>query len=190
MDTAAGKSADLTLLLQRVAAGDRSAEDALVSLVFDKLKRLAAAALRGERPGHTLQTTALVNEAYLRLIDRREVPWENRAHFFRVAATVMRNILVDHARRRTARKRGGLAVKVSFNEELLVSEEQSNMVLAVDSALKRLEQLDVRQAKVVEMRFFSGLKEEEIASALGVSSRTVKRDWVLAKAWLYGELNT
>jgi RNA polymerase sigma-70 factor, ECF subfamily len=179
-------SREITRLLKQLAEGHREAEAPLVGLVYRDLRKIAARFMQGERRGHTLQTTALAHEAYLRLINQREANWHNRAHFFGVAAGLMRRILVDHARRVHAGKRGGQ--RVNLDEVPLVSEARSEQLLALDEALNKLAQLDARQSRVVEMRFFAGLGEEEIAEALGVGVRTVKRDWQFAKAWLYGEL--
>ena len=179
---------DITVLLNRVAAGDRAAEDELIPHIYADLKVLAGRYLRMERATHTLQTTALVHEAYLRLIHGAQPEWQNRAHFFATAARVMRRILVDHARKRHAGKRGGDAVLLSLEEGAVFDTSQPAMVLALNDALERLEQLDPRQARIVEMRFFGGMTEDEISECLGISPRTVKRDWAVAKAWLYGEL--
>lgn len=184
------RTGQITSLLHRLSRGDKSAEAELVQNVYQELKRMAASYLRHERPGHTLQATALVNEAYLRLVGKRIIEWEDRSHFFSVAARVMRRILVDYSRHRKARKRGGLVEKISLDEAIIVGDNQCRIVAALDEALKRLEELDPRQAKVVELRYFAGLSEEDIAKLLGISSRTVKRDWVTAKAWLYGELSS
>jgi RNA polymerase sigma factor (TIGR02999 family) len=171
------------------SAGDRGALDRLLPLVYSELRRLARCYMRRERPGHTLQTTALVNEAYLRLIDARQVQWQNRAHFLGIAAQLMRRILVDFARERKYQKRGGGALRVSFQERLAISPAQDEEVMALDEALSALAQVDERKSRVVEMRFFGGLNEQEIATALGVSEETVRRDWRLAKAWLLRRLS-
>lgn len=181
-------AADITELLQRVAHGDQQAEADLIPRVYQELHSIALAYLRRERSDHTLQATALVNEAYLRLTGQHEIDWKNRAHFFGIAAQLMRRILVDYARQRQAVKRGGGGVHVSLDEGLLVSNDQCELAADLDEALERLARLDARQAKVVELRFFGGLSEEETAVILGVSSRTVKRDWTMARAWLHGEL--
>jgi RNA polymerase sigma-70 factor (ECF subfamily) len=177
---------DMTELLRRFAQGDKEAEAELLPQVYRELHRIARGCLRGERPDHSLQATALVNEVYLRLSAQQEFNWKDRAHFFAVAARMMRRILVDYARRRRAGKRDGAVI--SLDEGLVISAEQCGLVADLDTALQRLESLHSRQAKVVELRFFSGLNEDEIAEALGVSVRTVKRDWRMARAWLYGEL--
>jgi len=177
---------EITLLLNRMAGGDRTAEEQLVPLVYGDLRRMAQHNLSRERPNHSLQATALVHEAYLRLTGQKEIDWQNRGHFLAVAARVMRRVLVDHARSVKSIKRAG--VKVDLDSALVYSAEQSWQILALDDALTRLGEWDARQARIVEMRFFTGLSEEEIASLLGLSARTVKRDWRLARAWLYGEL--
>jgi len=175
----------VTALLQAWRAGDRGALDRLIPLVHDELHRLAQGCMRGERPDHTLQATALVNEAYLKLV-RADVDWRDRAHFFAVAATTMRRILVDHARARGRKKRGGVAV--SLEESVLVSPDREAELLAIDEALTRLADHDERAARVVELHYFGGLTYDEIAEALGVSAATVDRDLRFAKAWLYREL--
>lgn len=178
---------DVTLLLRRVGSGDESAIPALAPLVYAELRRLAAAKMRGERLDHTLQPTALVHEAYLRLVDQTRVRWRDRAHFFGVAATTMRRVLVDHARAKLASKRGGGALPSLYVEDR--SEGQSfEEVLWVNQAIDRLEEIDPEQAKIVEMHYFGGLTMQETANVLGVSRRTVHRDWALAKAWLQREL--
>lgn len=174
----------VTQLLIAWGNGDQAALDQLMPLVYSELHRLAHRYIRKERPGHTLQTSALLNEAYLRLVDQRDVHWHGRAHFFSMAAQMMRRILVDYARSRRFAKRGGDAQKVSFNEELLVSRQLSADVLGVHEALNELASVDERKSKVVELKFFGGLSNEETAQVLGVSPGTVMRDWTLAKAWL------
>jgi RNA polymerase sigma factor (TIGR02999 family) len=169
--------------------GDRAALDELTPIVYDELRRLARSYMRRQNPGHTLQTTALVNEAYLRLVDSSRVNWQNRAHFFAMAARLMRRILVDFARARNSLKRGGNLHKVSFEEALAVPLEQETNLIALDEALQKLTELNPRQSHVVELRYFGGLSEEEIAAALDVSVRTVRRDWRIARAWLYRELS-
>jgi RNA polymerase sigma-70 factor (ECF subfamily) len=181
---------DVTHLLLGLAAGDSQAENELLEVVYAELHRVADRLMRSERPDHTLQATALIHEAYLHLIDQRGKDWKNRAHFFGVAALVMRRILVDHARTRRTEKRGGGQHKVSLEETVLLTPEQSDDILALDEALSRLSQFDPRQSRVVELRFFGGLTEPEAAEVLGVATRTVKRDWGIAKAWLYGELKS
>jgi RNA polymerase sigma factor (TIGR02999 family) len=184
IDTPSTSSA--TRLLLRWRNGDRGAFDELLPLVYDELRRLARGYLRRERVEHTLQSTALVHEAYLRLVDQN-VAWENRAHFFGIAAQMMRRILVDQARARQAAKRGD-ALKVTLDEGMAVAEARNLDVLALDRALHRLSQLDEQQGKVVELRFFAGLSIEETAEALSISSATVKREWAMAKAWLSSEM--
>ena len=178
----------VTQLLVRWRAGDRRALDELTPLVYDELHRLASRYMRGERPGHTLQTSALVNEAFLRLAGHEEIEWQNRAHFFAIAAQAMRRILVDHARRRGNQKRGGDAHKVALEEGLIVSAERAAEVVALDDALTRLAEVDPRKSQLVELRFFGGLDIEETAEVLQVSPGTVMRDWTFAKAWLRREI--
>ena len=175
---------EVTELLLAWNKGDSAALDRLVPLVYAELHRLAKGYLRRERAGHTLQTTALIHEAYLRLIDARRVQWQNRAHFFGVAARLMRQILVGLARERGYQKRGGGARQVSFDEALVIDEGRGAELVELDEALAALAQFDERKAQVVEMRFFGGLTEEEIAAALDVSPETVRRDWRLARSWL------
>jgi RNA polymerase sigma-70 factor, ECF subfamily len=178
----------VTELLVRLSGGSRESLDELLPLIYRELRRLAARALHRERSGHTLQPTALVHEAYLRLIDQREVTWQNRAHFFAVAAQAMRRILVDHARARERVKRGGPQQQVTLLEEHAVQETGSVDVLALDQALTRLDRIDPRQRQVVELRYFSGLSIEETAAVLDISPATVKREWTMARAWLHAEL--
>ena len=180
---------DLTQLLLAWSDGDQAAFEQLVPLIYEELRRLARRYMARERAGHTLQTTALVNEAYLRLIDAQRVHWQNRAHFFAVSAQVMRRILVDFARARRNLKRGGGAAQVSLDEALVVSPERGADLLALDEALCRLADLSPRQSRVVELRYFGGLNEEEVAEVLKVSPRTVRSDWSLARAWLRRELS-
>jgi len=184
----ASSSAEITVLLKKVAEGDRDAAGQLVPLVYDELRRLAARCLRRERPDHTLQATALVHEAYVKLMGQRDVRWQNRAQFFALASQLMRRILVDYARARRRAKRGGGQEKVSLDEVLLVSPDRTDELLAVNESLSRLEKFDPRQARIVELRYFSGLTAEEAGEVLGVSAKTVKREWNMAKAWLYGDL--
>jgi RNA polymerase sigma factor (TIGR02999 family) len=178
---------DLTELLLASQAGAPGAVDRLMPLVYEELKALAAGYLRAERADHTLQTTGLVHEAYLRLVDQRRTTWQNRAHFFGIAAQAMRRILVDHARRRRARKRDA-GRPVTLDDNLAGSSSDSDEVLAIDAALQRLAALDPRQARMVELRYFAGLSIEQTAEALDISPATVKRDWLSAKAWLQREL--
>lgn len=180
--------ADVTSLLNRLADGDLEAEAKLVPLVYEELRRLAASRLRRERPNHTLQATALVHEAYLKLADQRNVKWQNRAQFFAVASQAMRRILVDYARARQRNRRGGRQAQVALDEVCVVSRQPSDEMLAVDESLARLEKVDPRQARIVELRYFGGLTVEEIAELLGISGKTVTREWHVAKAWLYGDL--
>ncbi len=181
------------LLIAWSERDDPSALDELFPVVYEELRRVARRHMRREREGHTLQTTALVHDAYLRLIDQREVRWQNRAHFFGVAAQMMRRILVDHARQQQAEKRGGEFQKFSLDDmniNLDVSGERASNLVALDEALERLAQLDPQKARVVELRFFGGLSVEETAEVLGVSAPTVKRQWRMAKAWLYGQVQS
>lgn len=179
---------DVTLLLSALTRGDEDAASKLIPVVYDELRRLAGSYMRRERVDHTLQATALVHEAYMKLVEQRSVNWQSRAHFFGVAAQLMRRILIDHARGHSRQKRGGEQQKVSLDEALIFSEQQAAELLAVDDSLNQLAKIDPRQAKVVEMRFFGGLSVEEAAEVLGVSPKTVKRDWSVAKAWLYADL--
>ena len=179
---------EVTVLLSALTHGEEDAAGKLIPVVYDELRRLAASYMRRERQDHTLQATALVHEAYLKLIELRSVSWQSRAHFFGVAAQLMRRILIDHARGHLRQKRGGEHKKVSFDDALAFSEQQSAELLAVDESLERLARLDGRQARIVELRFFGGLSVEEAAEVLGVSPKTVKRDWSVAKAWLYADL--
>lgn len=180
---------NVTAMLRDWTNGDQEALDKLIPVVYDELRRQAARYLRGERPGHTLQTTALIHEAYLRLINQHNVEWKDRAHFYAIAARLMRQILVDHARKRQAAKRGGSDIKVPLEEETVISPERNVDLVALDEALTRLAGIDPQQSRIVEMRYFSGLSTEETAEVMGVSSRTVKRDWNVAKAWLRQEIS-
>ena len=179
---------DVTLLLSALTRGDEGAASKLIPAVYDELRRLAGSYMRRERVDHTLQATALVHEAYLKLVEQRSVNWQSRAHFFGVAAQLMRRILIDHARGHSRQKRGGDEQKVSLDEALIFSKQQADELLAVDDSLNQLAKIDPRQAKVVEMRFFGGLSIDEAAEVLGISPKTVKRDWSVAKAWLYADL--
>jgi RNA polymerase sigma-70 factor (ECF subfamily) len=179
---------EVTLLLREMAKGNPDAPAQLFPLIYAELRRRAANYMRRERKDHTLQPTALVNEAYLRLVNEHQVNWQSRIHFFAVAAQVMRRILIDHARKRLRSKRGGERQRVPADERFLFSKEQSVEVLAVHEALLRLAKVDARQSQIVELRYFGGLSIEETAEVLGVSQKTVKRDWNHAKAWLFAEL--
>ena len=179
---------DVTRLLIDWSNGDQAALAKLVPVVEQELRRLAHYYMSRERAGHTLQTTALVNEAFVRLVPRKNVQWQNRAHFFGIAAQLMRTILVDHARSHACAKRGGGADKLELNEALVVSQHKASEVIALDEALKELELIDAQQSRIVELRFFGGLTVEEAAEVLHVSPATIKREWSTAKAWLYREL--
>ncbi|MGE0131630.1 MAG: sigma-70 family RNA polymerase sigma factor [Blastocatellales bacterium] len=186
MDT----SPDVTQLLIAWSDGDSEALEQLMPMVYRELKRQAEKRLRRERPGHTLEPTALVHEAYLKLIDQKQARWRNRAHFFAIAAQAMRRILVDHARARQSEKRGGADQKFSFDEAIDVSDQRADQMVALDDALKTLAEIDPQKSSVVELKYFGGLSLEETAEALSVSRATVVREWRMAKAWLYGELST
>jgi RNA polymerase sigma factor (TIGR02999 family) len=179
---------EVTRLLVRLTDGDGAVLDELLPLVYAELRRLASSYLRRERQGHTLQPTALVHEAYLRMIDQTQAHWQNRAHFFGVAAQMMRRILIDHARAQQAEKRGGEFQKLSLDENIDVSGQRADELVALDDALERLAQIDPQKSRIVELRFFGGLSVEETAEVLGVSAPTVKRQWRMAKAWLYGQV--
>jgi RNA polymerase sigma-70 factor (ECF subfamily) len=178
-------SQDVSQLLADWSNGDQAALDKLLPLVNTELRQLARRYMRRENPGHTLQTSALLNEAYLRLIDQKTVRWQNRAHFFGIAAQLMRRILIDHARSHHYAKRGGGALRVSLDEAAAVTEAQAAELLAVDEALEKLTAMDARKGRIVELRFFGGLSLEETAEVLGISSPTVQREWRAAKAWLH-----
>lgn len=182
------QSENVTELLKAYRGGEPEALERLVALVYDELRRQAARYLRRERVNHTLQPTALVHEAYVRLADQRDVQWQNRAHFLGIAAQIMRRVLVDHARARGRDKRGGGQTLVLFDDALEIASARDLDLVALDDALLALAELDERQSRIVEMRFFAGLEVEEVAEALGVSETTVKRDWSLARAWLKREL--
>jgi RNA polymerase sigma factor (TIGR02999 family) len=184
-------SDNVTEMLCEWSNGDREALDKLTPIVYDELRRQAARYLRRERANHTLQTTALVHEAYLRLIDQNRVHWQNRAHFFGIAAQMMRRILVDHARQTHRAKRGGDDVKLPLEEAMIIAADQGDVnLIALDEALDRLASNDPQQGRIVELRYFSGLSIEETAEVLGVSPATVKRDWNMAKAWLRREIRS
>lgn len=180
---------NVTELLNDWSKGNKEALDQLVPLVYDELRRQAARYLRREQVGHTLQTTALIHEAYLRLVDQRSVHWQNRAQFFGIAGQMMRRILVDHARTKKRAKRGGSDIRVSLDQAVAISSKKDLDIVALDEALGRLEEIDPQQSRIVELRFFSGLSVEETAAVLGISAATVKRDWSVAKAWLHREIS-
>jgi len=181
-------SQDITRLLLAWGAGDQAALDELMPLVYAELRKLARGYMRNQPADHTLQTTALVNEAYLRLIDSSRVNWQNRTHFFAISAQLMRRILVDFARRRSSLKRGGEVQKIELDEALVMPLEPKTDLVALDEALKILAEMNPRQSQVVELRYFGGLSEEEIADHLAVSVRTVRRDWSVARAWLFRKI--
>jgi RNA polymerase sigma factor (TIGR02999 family) len=180
----------VTQLLQQWSRGDDAALAELTPLVYEELRRLAHHYMERERPDHTLQTTALVNEAYLRLADQTNPNWQSRAHFFAVAARAMRQILVSYARSNRAQKRGGGGARIQLDEAAILSPEQSNEIVDVHEALKKLATLDERKAQVVELKYFGGLNHDEIAEVLKISTVTVRRDWMFAKTWLYDELHS
>ena len=190
MDMASVSQQRVTELLAQWSNGDNSALAVLTPLIYEELRRLAHHHMDGQRPDHTLQTTALVNEAYLRLADQTSPHWQNRAHFFAVAARAMRQILVSYARSQQAQKRGGGALKVELDEGALVSPEQSKEIVDLHEALDRLAALDSRKAQVVELKYFGGLNHDEMAEVLKMSRVTVRRDWEFAKVWLYTELHS
>lgn len=179
---------NVTRLLMDWSKGDAAAGDQLMPLVYDELRRMARRYMRAEDAAHTLQPTALVHDAYLRLIDQSRVQWQNRAHFFGVAAQIIRRILVDHARSRNRLKRGGPALKVTLNEDVIAAEQVDVDLVGLDDALERLAAMDARQSRIVELRFFGGLSIEETAEILNISPATVKREWTMARAWLHREI--
>jgi RNA polymerase sigma factor (TIGR02999 family) len=181
-------SPDVTVLLLELTRGNQEAASKLMPLVYNELRRLARGYMRRERPDHTLQATALVHEAYLKLVKQHSVDWQGRSHFFGIAAQSMRRILIDHARGHLREKRGGAQEVLPLDEALVFSPRQSAELVRLDEALERLAKLDPRQSKIVELRFFGGLSVEETAGFLGISPKTVKRDWSMAKAWLRSEL--
>jgi RNA polymerase sigma factor (TIGR02999 family) len=181
---------EVTQILKDWSGGDRNAPERLMPFVYDELRRLARSFLVKERDDHTLQPTALVHEAYVRLVDQTRVNWQNRAHFYGIASRMMRRVLIDHARAHAADKRGGAAVHFSLDDVQVPLEQRAADFVALDEALERLSQFDERKCRVVEMRFFGGLGDEEIAEVLGVTTRTVLRDWKKARLWLYRELST
>jgi RNA polymerase sigma factor (TIGR02999 family) len=178
-------SLEITQLLLAWGKGDQTALDELIPLVYAELRKLAKNYMRRQRPGHTLQTTALVNEAYLRLIDSSRVNWQNRTHFFAISAQLMRRVLVDFARAKNSLKRGGERIQVTLDERIEAASEDVTDLVALDEALQKLAEMNERQAKIVELRYFGGLSEEEIGETLQISTRTVRRDWNIAKAWLF-----
>jgi len=183
------KPHEITELLEQWSGGNQAALDQLYPLVYEELRRLARSYMRREPKGHTLQTTALINEAYVRLVDQHSVRWQNRSHFFAISAQIMRRILVVHARQHLQAKRGGGAKRISLDEVMIVAKERSEEVLMLDEALANLARLDPRRSQVVELRYFAGLNNSEIASVLQISENTVMRDWNLARAWLYQQLS-
>jgi RNA polymerase sigma-70 factor (ECF subfamily) len=178
-------SQEVTHLLLAWGNGDQAALDKLMPIVYDDLRRLAKRYMRGQRAGHTLQTTALVNEAYLKLIDSSWVNWQNRAHFYAISAQLIRRVLIDFARAKNSLKRGGDHIKITLDEQIEVPFEKETDLIALDEALQNLAKLSLRQSQIVELRYFGGLNEEEIAETLKISARTVRRDWNVARAWLY-----
>jgi|SRR5579872_1088851 len=178
----------ISRLLESVRNGDAGAAAALTPLLYSELHRLAMHHMRNERVGHTLQATALVNEAYLKLIDNRDTNWQNRAHFLAIASQAMRRVLIDHARSKRRVKRGGMQQKVALEDVVIAAEEQTYDLVALDEALDRLAKVDARQSRIVELRFFGGLSVEQTAEVLKISPKTVKRDWAVARAWLHREL--
>lgn len=182
------QASDVTRMLLAWSAGETGVEEGLFLLVYDELRRIARLYLRRERESHTLQPTALVHEAYLRLIDQTRVSWQNRAQFYGVAAIMMRRILVNHARSRAARKRGGEAERISLEDAAISIGQGAPDLLALDEALNRLAALDERKSRVVELLYFGGLENREVAEVLNVSEKTVQRDWQMARSWLYREL--
>ena len=179
---------EITQLLAQWRAGNQSALDDLYPLVYDELHRLARRYMSRERKGHTLQTTALINEAYVRLVDQKNVPWANRSHFFAISAQIMRRILIDHARRHAYAKRGGGAQQVTLEEVAVISPSLGSELMRLDEALKSLAELDPRRSQVVELKYFGGLNNDEIAGVLKISKNTVIRDWNMARAWLHSQL--
>ena len=183
-------SAQITQLLLAWRNGEPRALDDLMPLVLRELKKIARNYMRGQRVGHTLQTTGLVNEAYMRLVDSNRVNWQDRTHFFAIAAQLMRRVLVDMARRKNSAKRGGERVQVSLADDVKAAPDRDTDVVALDEALERLAQLNPRHSQIVELKYFGGLTEDEVAETLNISVRTVRRDWNVARAWLYRELKT
>lgn len=188
MDKDSPPKHEITQLLDKWSSGNQSALDELYPLVYDELHCLASRYMSRERKGHTLQTTALINEAYVRLVDQRNVHWANRSHFFAISAQIMRRILIDHARSHAYAKRGGGQQKVSLDETATLQVARAAALISLDDALQSLAKIDQRRSQVVELRYFGGLSNEEIAQALGISPNTVTRDWNMARAWLYQQL--
>lgn len=185
----AATTGQITRLLREAEGGDQEKVDLLVQALYGELRRLASSYLRRERTGHTLQATALVNEAYLRLVEQDGTDWKNRGHFFAIAAQAMRRVLVDHARKSHAAKRGGSLPRLSLEQAIVYSKEQAGELVVLDELLQHLARIDPQQAQIVELRVFGGLTVEEAAEALGISPATVKRDWAMAKAWLAREMD-
>jgi len=179
-----GNKQEISVILRDWSDGNRASADALLTIVYDELRKIAAQYLSKERSGHTLQPTALVHEAYMKLVDISDIKWQDRAHFFAVSANVMRHILVDHARAKRAAKRGGSAQRIEFDDAVSLSNEPNVDLLAIDESLKELAKFDEQQSRIVELRFFGGLTIEETAHVVGISPATVKREWSVAKAWL------
>lgn len=185
------ESADITRMLIELTDGNKEVVNEILPLIYAELRKLAGNYLRRERGNHTLQPTALVHEAYMKLIDQKKVKWQNRSHFFGIAAQVMRRILMDYARQHKAEKRGGVGENISLEEEfVIIQDEKSHQLLALDEALEKLAKMDEMKAKIVELRYFGGLSVQETAEVLGVSEITVKRHWRMAKAWLYGQISS
>jgi len=182
--------ADVTQLLLAWNGGDRAALDNLMPIVYEELRRIARRYMRSENPGHSLQATVLVNEAYIRLVDQKRVNWQNRTHFFSAAAQILRRVLVEHARARGRLKRGGNALKVTLHDEISPAAAVRLDLVALDDALTQLAKLDPQQERIIELRFFAGLSIEETGEALNISPATVKRDWATARAWLYREMTS
>ena len=184
------KDPQITQLLVEWRNGDQTALDRLVPAVYGELRRIAGNFMRRQRPGITLQASALVNEAFLRLVDSDQVNWQGRTHFFAVSAQLMRRVLVDAARRRNSQKRGGDRMRITLDDRAQISDDDDTDLVALDEALTRLAQLNPRHSRIVELRYFGGLTEEQVAEALKISARTVRRDWSVARAWLYRELRS
>ncbi|HEY0460827.1 MAG TPA: sigma-70 family RNA polymerase sigma factor [Pyrinomonadaceae bacterium] len=190
MESETRKSQEITVFLKAWSGGNREAADRLMQLVYKELRKLAAKYLQKQHSDHTLQPTALVHEAYMKLIDASQVDWQDRAHFFAVAAQTMRHILVDHARAATADKRGGGVQKIALDEAVSFSEKQDIDLIALDEALQQLAEQDATQSRIIELRFFGGLTVEETAAVLKISPATVKREWAMARAWLYRQIKS